>query len=128
MIVRSARPTSGRPGRHAVPATGKRPYAGDGGLWPQFRTGPYRGIEVVLRQRVLRVMPAAVMQAPNSMQPRRPGPAPLKYGSSTSTPGPWSGSPKKTPTGVRAEAVADTHLLRDRAHRLVGRGDRGVGG
>jgi len=38
-----------------------------------------------------------VMHSPHSVHPRRRGPTPPKYGSSTSTPG----SPKNTPTGAR---------------------------
>jgi hypothetical protein len=41
------------------------------------------------------------MHSPHSMQPRRGGPAPPKYGSGTSTPGSCAPSrPKNTPTRV----------------------------
>ena len=61
------------------------------------------------------------------MQPVRSGPAPPKYGSGTVLPGVLVPSgPKKTPTGVAHERVADTHVVGDLLHHLVGIGERRV--
>ena len=52
------------------------------------------------------------------MQPDRGGPSPPKYGSGTCLPG----SPKKTPTRVVLEGVADADLAGVLAQQLVGSG------
>ena len=84
-------------------------------------------VQVVLDQRVLRVVPApghalAAVQAPVARGPRA---AEVRVGDLLARFSPPA--PKKTPTSAVAEGVADAHLLGDVAHHLVRGRDARVG-
>ena len=76
--------------------------------------GPLGEVQVVLHQRVLRVVPAAghALAAVDAGVARRADAAEVRVG--------VAGAPKCTPTSARTEGVAEAHVVGDLAHHAVG--------